>query len=40
MKKTDLKLVGLMVGAVFAAGLLMAQFQNVGIVAQAKSGYN
>lgn len=40
MKKTDLKLIAFSAAGVVIAGFLMAQFANVGVIAQAKSGYN
>lgn len=39
IKKTDAKLVALVAGGVFVAGLLMSQFRDVGVVAMANDGY-
>ncbi|WP_321363547.1 hypothetical protein [uncultured Celeribacter sp.] len=39
MKKTDLKLVALVMAGVVAAGFLMNQFEDIGIVSDAKRGF-
>jgi len=40
MKKADVKLFTIVLGAVLAAGVVMNQFSDIGPVATARSGYN
>lgn len=40
MKKADMKLFGIVLGAVLAAGMVMSQFDDFGPVASARRGYN
>ena len=39
MKKTDLKLVGIVTGGVLLAGFLMHQFQDVDLIDRVRNGY-
>lgn len=39
MKKTDIKLMAIVAGGVFVAGLAMNQFRNIAVVNQARAGY-
>lgn len=39
MRKSDVKAMGMVIAGVMVAGMLMYQFRDVGLIAQARDGY-